>query len=398
MPLASMCFLALWRVARWNSKPSVANALAAGCAIGLASLTKQMGVIYLAPSLFLVLLQQLSKRDLGRFIQFSYGLGLAAILFLSWLLPNLANITKQLVLDEQMLASQGNGFPLWLRNFELYFRDTVRLPVPVIVVFVLSLFNVPAQKKLWLPASTFVGFFVLCTLRWDAQEARYVLPLFGYFAYSIAALLVRVWQSGLSILRILDAAFGLYVITIYFVYNFTPYPFPLCVPKGLLNPQFNGLNVRWDGVYPSNPDPQEPFAYNWLLERVQNEQPNHPPMLLVAVNNPNCEITSIKYLARQRRIPLRFCMLAIGEVSVCRCNPIALKLDPDWYLTTRNDQSIYRMHFISEDEFKRFNELKKHFETSGAFAEAGEFLLPDGKTYLVLYRKVVPKLGADNLL
>jgi len=389
MPLASMYFLALWLIARWSAAPSWANALLAGCAIGLACLTKQMGAIFLGPAVFLVLIQRLFARDFGKAIQFSCGVALASIPYLIWLLPHLDAITKKLVLDHELFASRGSGFSLWFANFQLYLQHLSDCtPVPLSVLFLISLFNFPAQRKLWLPASALPAFMILCILPWGTSQVRYVLPILGYLALSTAALLVRAWRTTSPLLKALDVLFGLSLLTIYFVFNFTPYPFPRPPQRGIFDAQYYGFACSRPGALPSEPNPEQPVAYNWLLARVQSEKLNRPGVMMVAVDTPNCALTSIEYLARQRGIPLQFQCLFSSEVNVLRCNPANLNLDPNWYVTMKNDKSAYRMIFYSEQDLHNYENLMSYFETSGKFSQVSEFLLPDGESRMILYRKV----------
>jgi 4-amino-4-deoxy-L-arabinose transferase-like glycosyltransferase len=386
IPLTSMCFLALWLIARWNAAPSLANALAAGGAIGLACLTKQMGAIYLAPAIIIVLLQRLLAGDVGRAIQFSYGLGLGTIIFLSWLLLDLANIGPY-----QQVASYGIGLSVWFRKIGTYLLHLPRfLTGPVSILFVVSLFNFPAQRKLWLPASTVLGFSVLCALRWGGEEPRYVLPVFGYLALSIAAFLVRLWRTRLPSLRVFSAAFGLYLLTVYFFFNFTPYPIARLAAVGLIDQEFNGLGCHWSRVAPSEPYSPEPVAYNWLLRLIHSEPLNHPAVIIFGVDTPNCQATSLAYLAKQRGIPVELRTLSPSqlEVDIGQDNLLEFKLYPDWYVTMKNDQSAHPLQLKSGHELDKYKAWREYFETSGKFSKTGEFLLPDGKSCMVLYRKL----------
>ena len=391
-PLASMCFLALWLVARWNSAPSLANALVAGCAIGFTCLTKQTGAIYVAPAVLLVLLQRLLARNFRKVAQFVCVVGVVAIPYISWLLLNGSNITRMVFSYGQVKSLPASGFQNWLGNMEGCWVHVVNcITVPVATLFVFSLFNFPAQRKLWLPASTLLGLLILSTDNWGNYQVRYVFPVLGYLTLSVAALLVRFWRTGWLLPRILVVAFGCYLSTIYFIFNFTPYPFPRCAAVGLLDPKFNSLACRWTGVNPSEPYPLEPVAYNRLLGRIQSEQGNHQDKttLVVAVDTPNCALTSLAYLAKQRGIPLELSSLFTDEgVNLYRCNPENVKLDPDWYVTTENDQGSHANHFKSDQELENYQELKRYFESSGKFALTGKFLLADRKGYVVLFKKM----------
>ena len=391
MPLASMCFLGLWLIARWNAAPSLANAFLAGCGITLACMTKQMGIAYLGPAIFLVLLQRLLARDFGKVIQFCLVLGITAIPYLGWFRFNHGDITYSLGWNAEHIKSEGSGPLLWLKNLELYSVNLVRtITVPVSILFVLSLFNFPAQRKLWLPASTLPAFFYLCTLGWGSQDVRYLLPIIGYLTLSVAALLVRLWRTGKRLLKFFDVALGLYLFSIFFIYNFTPYPIPRCdALYALLDSKFSGVEWYWPGVMPAEPYPLEPLAYNWLLVHVQFRQSESPSKIVLAVGSSNCEASSIELLARQRGIPVEVTNLYKGSpMGIDRCVPNDVELYPDWYVTMKNDQNPHPRHFRSEHDLESYNRLKEYFETSDKFSKVGEFLYPDGQSCMVLYGKV----------
>lgn len=389
LPLVSMCFLALWLIVRWNAAPSLANSLMAGVAIGLACLTKQMGVIYLAPAICLVLLRRLLARDFAKAIQFSIGLGLATIMYLIWLVPSLPLIKKSMYLWDQELGSQAGVTTNWFSSLALRITVLVEsISVPVSVLFVISLFNFPAQRKLWIPATTIGGLFFLCTLSWCFKDARYVLPLVGYVALSIAALLVRMWRSGSPLLRAVDVAFGIYLIAVYFVFNFAPYPLPLGEVRSCLDNPFNGFYSSWPGVYPSNPNTLNVHAYEWLLDHIQAERSKHIPTILLTGNSRWCEPGSLLYLASQRGMQLRPESMIVTDLGkFFRCKPSEVDQDADWYVTMKNDPESEFTHFASERDRENYSELEKYFEGSGRYSKAGEFKVPGNETRIVLYRK-----------
>ncbi|PWT95883.1 MAG: hypothetical protein C5B53_10770 [Candidatus Melainabacteria bacterium] len=388
MPLASMCFLALWLIARWNATPSLANALMAGMAIGLTCLTKQMGAIYLAPAIFLVLSKRLLERDFGKAMQFSIGLAIAAIMFLAWLVPSLPVIKENMHVWDTELALQAGGTKDWFKNLASRIEVTIYcISMPVSAVFALSLFNFPGQRKLWLPASTILGLLFLCTLRWCDNEARYLLPILGYLALSIASLLVSMWRTGWPLLRILDAAFAIYLFIISFAFSFTPYPFALVDLRRSLDNYFNGFYGNWPGVYASYPQ-QGSLAYDWLLDHIQSEQGEHLPTIMFTVFCRNCEPCSLLYVARQRGIKLLIkYMYGSNLGAVFTCNPRYIDLNPDCYVTMKNDPECEIKNFVTDSDRDNYHKLEKYFEESGRFSKVGEYEFAGKESRMVLYRK-----------
>lgn len=393
MPLAAMCFLALWLIARWHQAPSLFNALTAGAAIGLACLTKQMGVVYLTPPICLVLLPRLLAADFGKIGQFGCGLSLAAIPYLIWLLPNLLGICHQLFETDQLLASQGSGLSLWLQNVRFYLVDLAPkcLSIPLTVLFVLSLFNVSAQRKLWLAASLLVGFFILCFLRWDTHTFRYAYPILGYAALSIAALVIRVWQTGSLLLRLVEIGTAIYLFSVYFILNFTPYPFPRFPEADRLGLPFICSGCIWPATYPACPFPSQPKAYDWVIEQIQSHDLGRPSRVEVGSETEECDCNSLVYLGSQKGVRLSVTSIFEWEsAGSLRCAWNGSKLNPDWYLTMRNQREPnHLLRFVTEADASNYKRINEQIPKSPKFSKFGEFPLPSG-AYLVLYRNLYP--------
>ena len=393
MPLASMCFLALWLVARYAAVPSLTNSLVAGCAIGLACLTKQLGAVYLAPAICLVLIRRLLARDFGHAIQFSIGLGIAAIMLLAWLTPSLPVIKENISVWERDFASTPGTAPDLLTNLIAHIRGTIYcISVPVSILSVLSIFNFQAQRKLLLPAGTVFGLLFLCTLRWWPIEARYLLPFVGYLALSSAALLVRMWRSRWHFLKLVDITFAIYLLTIFFLFNFTPYPFARAGALAMIDMGTNGLGCCKEGVFPACPCPSEPLAYNWLLDQILSKHQNRSPVIVIAGSWWYFQAMPVLYLARQRGTQVQFGpILRQGITGLTQCTPDSVLLSPDWYVTLENSDEFERISFSSEQDRKNFYQLKAHFESPSDFTRVGAFELPDSKGSMVLYRARYPK-------
>src|SRR5262249_32511029 len=159
---------------------------------------------------------RLLARDFAKVFLFWCILIFAAIPYLIWFQLNHASVSQMLSMNAETVASEGSVLSLWLKKLEMYLVNCIRTnTIPISILFVLSLFNFPAQRKLVLPASTLPAFFWLCTLGWGSRDVRYVLPVLGYVALSVAALLVRLWRTGKPLLKLSDVALGLYLLMIY---------------------------------------------------------------------------------------------------------------------------------------------------------------------------------------
>lgn len=417
-PLTSMCMLAIWLMARWNLSQTLANSLILGLAVGLTCLTKQTGILYLMPPVILLVIQRIRLGDFAALKKLTYGLALGGVLYLSWFLPNLYGIRKELDQWVDSFSYLGSGLPLWFRQMNFYLIDKAPkcLSLPLTIVFVVSLFNLRAQRNLRLPASTFIGFFILCAFCWDARTFRYALPIVGYISLSSAALLVDFWRSGRVLLKAFDISFAVYLLALYFSISFTPYPFPRPNLAYALGLNFVGLGCVCAGCFPAWPWIERPAGYDWLInefasEKVENrsdlmlgsnrEYPpyekvtqyvmsTHLPRPIIVMLGPNVEFYSIEYLARLRALPVIFTPLVEPRSGM----RLFYDPGPDWLLTRKEDVDFTLARLTIG--FGKFRGAKR-FVKVGECEVYDPYLFPPRVNTLVLYRNMPSKQNSGNL-
>jgi 4-amino-4-deoxy-L-arabinose transferase-like glycosyltransferase len=419
-PLASMCILALWLIARWNSKPTVSNSLMMGLGIALAGLTKQTGAIYLAPAVSIIVFKTAFSRDRSKLIQLACGLALGIAIYFAWFLPNLIGILKNLGSFQSSFSYRGGGFSLWVANLQFYFLDKLPkcISLPLAIVLVLSLFNLSAQRKLWIPASTIIALLIICVLRWETSTFQYALPIIGYVCLSSAALLVALWRSGRLLLKLFDLAVGLYLLALYLVLNFTPYPLPRNPNAPLLGIYYVALGCICPGTFPASPWPEDkPPGYDWLINQLasanasmlqsdkqstQDSQVSpassaqhltHRPTILLGTQ---FEFGSIRYLFCQRGVHVRWRRLVQIRGNEVGCCPVDLGSAPKFFLARKDAGPFPKtpQFFRSEEDRDRFNKLTTYFEKTKKFVKVGECVVYDGDLFppnrctLILYRYI----------
>jgi len=192
------------------------------------------------------------------------------------------------------------------------------------------------------------------------------------------------------LLKVVDLVFFVYLLTIFFLFNFTPYPFPRSGVLALFYNASNGFRCCCRGLYPAAPDPMRILAYDWLLDHIQVVHANHIPRILLAVDCLHCEGTAILYLAKQRGMLVDLKYLFVpAATGVFQCDPRFVSRVRDWYVTLKNEPDDEDPHFLSEEDRAKYYELKEFFEKSASFSKVGEVGFPDDDTSMVVYRRVL---------
>ena len=424
-PLTSMCMLTIWFMARWHSRPTMANSLAVGVTIALTCLTKQTGILYVMPPVVLIIGHRLWLRDFKALANLACGLLLGGAIYLCWLLPNLSGIVKELTGSVGSYSYMGSGLQLWFRQMKFYLieKGPKCLSLPLTIVFVLSLLNWRAQRRLWLPASTLIGLFFLCAFSWDAHTFRYALPSVGYVSLSSAALLVDFWRSGRVFFKAIDIAVAAFLLALYLALNFSPYPFPRPAIAEALRLDFIYYGCVCPGTFPAWPWIERPPGYEWLVSQFASEKVEGRSDLMLGANREyrtyeqltefltsaqlprpivvtvgsDIEYFSIVYLARQRAVPVVFTWLTEpGSSKIHRSPKFDSDPGPDWFLVLKKKGSGPPVQSMTKADLSTCTKLKDLFPRS-SFVKVGECEVYDGNGFppamstLILYRNMYYK-------
>lgn len=389
LPAVAMTSFALMAVIWWRNSPQPAwkKTIAAGFALGIGCLSKQMVPAYVAPVVvYFLILDLVATLRRKQFLN-----GTAA-----WFKHSVALLVLPALISVPYICVNYQIYRTWLNTNVAEFAGvgihhsfignaifyTGLLPMVMstglVAVFALSfVFFRSTDYKNLLPVivSMAGGLCLTCTSMGIDNEVRYVVPFLIAPAVFSAFLAEKLITSANAILKAFGFASLVLAIATYASFNFMPYPVP-----------FQGLPwvTGWWGKPNGNPIPYVDWGHLFILQTITQIDGGKPVTLNVLPNHDALHVSALKLFLHEHNNFTIFPTNSrhwtiVGDAvtfdPTTACYPV-------WYLRKTGDNGFH----IAERSKVDYARLEDFVSNSGKYKLIAEKALPDGSK-LMLYRR-----------
>jgi hypothetical protein len=380
----------------WYQNKNWKSATIAGLLFGFFCVTKQIAVLYSVPTLGLLFLAELWKRNWRSVGQIVYLGSMGPLFLLSWFLPNFTAIKTYLSSRGAIGATADAKIAMIVHNFALSsgqmvesFGPLLLCLTPFLVSSVVMRKNAIANRILLIPSiAAVLGWVLLMTIfYYNAPEPRYYGPVVVVFAALVGALTVEALKSGTRWRQMVGvSALALSVVQM-LALNFSCAP-TIKYPKPLKScPVYDIFGIK-EGFLKAHLGCDlngNAWKQKWIFDTIEGVEKIRYVTLNVLPSTWEFNQGSMCYLSHVRKSH-------VLPITWRKCNPDMSDnftdtpqsaANVDWFLVKTGAQGA---HIRPAENQKKFDAVVKHVEESGEFQLMKAAPLPDG-TELRLYRK-----------
>jgi len=393
LPLVAMISMALYAVLRYDSAKTWKNALFAGVCLGLAGMTKQIAVAYLALPTIYILGNQLigGKKAQPHVSRTTVAQALSICLIAGaicapWLLLN-AGQAKNIADECSAHITKSQSY--WA-NLAFYMVQLPTIMSPLLLAILPSAFlTVPRTaltKLVPVGLSVLGGLLSISAVAFLFPKPQYEAPILIASAIVSGIVLCRIADSSSRLLPAFAYAYLAAAVTQILAMEFAPYPvhYPAFLSKipSSMKAEISEPRLGFVGLNPHN---TQDWGQVWAIEQIDKIDSGKQVWLNILGNTPNLNVHTFELVARDLNSkvkPTTSRLYSIGGDTVHFSPEEALYYQ--WYLVPSENKYQGFANAESEQQFQR---LKEFISDSDHFRAVASKVLPDGSS-VTLYRQL----------